>query len=227
MREIEEIKKGIKEGKKIKTIEFVSREERQGPILKMSKEEEKANKAFNDIKIKIIMEHCDEIFKLLARKGYYTYSKDEKGDPFYTPTEILVIKIMSEVLSIHKKDGYLNEIYVDNNEKEMVQECFPVFIDTSLRCFPGVIFPTEWFGDYNKKRWEEVQAFVIASILAATFGLEDTIRGFFDNRYYKDMGILLDWCINIKKVPKSRAFTIVAGEIGKSTSFVRDHYTLI
>jgi len=214
-----------KEDKEIKTINFVSREERQCPMPKMSKKEEKQNKDFNNLKTKIIMDHCDEIFKLLARKGYYTYSKDEEGKPVYTPTETLVIKIMSEVLSAHKKDGYLNEIYIDNNKKEMIQECFPVFINTALKLFPEVILPNKWFGNYDKKKWEDVQAFVIANIFAATFGLEDTIRGFFINRFYKDMGILLDWYIDVKKISKSRAFTAVASEIGKSTSYVRDHYT--
>lgn len=216
--------KEIEEGKKIETIEFFSREERQGIMPKLSKKEEKENKDFNDLKENIIMDHCDEIYKILSRKRYFDYSKDEEGEPFYTPTGLLVIKIMSEVLSVHKKDGYLNEIYLDNNKREMVQESFPVFIRTALKLFPEIIFRSEWFDTYDKKRWGEVQAFVIASMLAATFKLEEIIRVFFDNRYYKDMEILLDWCIDIKKVSKSRAFSIVAGEIGKSTSYVRDHY---
>ena len=190
---------------------------------KLSKKEEKENKDFNDLKENIIMDHCDEIFKILSRAGYLDYGKDEEGKPFYTPTELLVIKIMSEVLSVHKKDGYLNEIYIDNNKREMVQEAFPVFIRTAFKLFPEVVFPFKWFGTYDKKRWGEVQMFVIASMLAAMFKLEEIIIGFFDNMYYKDMGILLDWYINVKKVSRSRAFSIVAGKIGKSTSYVRDH----
>lgn len=214
----------IKEGKKIEPIQFVSREERQGPMPKMSKEEEKVNKDFNDLKTKIILDHCDEIFKMLARQGYYEYSKDKKGEPFYTPTETLVIKIMSGVLSIHKKDGYLNEMYVDDNEKEMRQEGFQAIMVAVFRCFPEVIFPSEWFGTYDKKKWIDIQMLVITSVLGATFGFEDTVKGFFKNRFYKDMEILLDWYIGVKNVSKSRAFSIVASEIGKSTSYVRDHY---
>jgi hypothetical protein len=221
MKEIDE----IKEGKITERKQFVSREERQGNIPKTSKKEEKRNIEFNTIKLKILEEHHNEIMRLLAREGYYEYKKDKKGKPFYDPTDMLVRKISGGIMCIHKKDGYLNEMYVDDNEEELDQEAFDANLRTVIRCFPDVIFPDEWFGTLDKKRWIDVQIVVITICFSVTFKLKVMVKCFFEHKFYEDIEVLLDWYIDVKKVSKSRAFILVAGEIGKSSSYVRDHYT--
>lgn len=217
---------GITEGKITETKNFVDREERQGNLPKrsISTEEKKQDVEFNAIRLKILEEHYDEIMRLLAREGYYEYKKDKNGKPSYGPTDMLVRKISGDIMRIHKKDGYLNEMYVDDNDDELDQEAFDANIRTSIRCFPDVIFPDEWFGSWDKKGWIDIQITVIAYVFAVTLQLKEMVKCFFENKFYEDVDILLDWYIDVKKISKSRAYILVAGEIGKSTSYVRDHY---
>lgn len=200
---------------------YLCRGERLGNI---PPEDEKETERFDAIKTKIINEHSDEILKLLARKGYYEYTKDEEGKPVYIPTDMLIRKIMGGVMYVYKKDGYLNEIYVDDNEEELMQEGFHALLCAVVRCFPDVIFPDEWFGTWDKKKLVDVQINVIANVFASNFLPKKLVKNFFKNEFHKNLQCLLDWYIDVKKVSESRAFSIVAGEIGKSTSYVRDHY---
>jgi len=184
----------------------------------------------NAIVNKIRKNHFLDILKLLARHGYYVYSKNKEGEPTFCPSEKCMIKLMSNILDIHKKDGYLNEMYVDDNIREMTQKGFLAFQDTAVRCFPNIIFPSVWFGGYPKKYWADIQMITIAFLLNASLsdndenGFLSQIKGFFENRFYKDREVLLDWHMNIRGLPKTQAFTLVAEELGKSASYVRDHY---
>lgn len=198
---------------------YVSREERQDGIPKA----DKATKKFNALIEKIIDEHAEEILKLLARAGYYEYSKGEDGELFFTPTPLLIRKIAGGFMYLYKKDGYLNEIYVDNNEEELDQESFHAIMWVVVRCFPDIIFPTQWFGNWDKKEWIDVQIAVIAHVFAACFIPNKFVKDFFNSKLYEQLPCLLDWYVNVKKVSESKAFSLVAGELCKSASYVRDH----
>ena len=199
---------------------------------KTMKEKNKQIKEADDTLIivnKIYHNQPIDILKLLARNGYYVYCKDKKGEPSFYPSEKLIIKLMSNILNIHKKDGCLNEMYIDNNVGEMRQKGFEAFQDTVTRCFPDIIFPVEWFGGYDKKYWADIQMLTLTGVLDTMLGedgkggFQEQIKGFFNNKFNKDRGVLLDWCIHIRGLSKTQAFTFVADEIDKSASYVRDH----
>lgn len=200
----------------------------------LTKEEEESNALTH----KIGKEHCIDVLRLLARKGYYLYEKKD-GEPNFQALPKLMIKIASEILARDRADGYIRELFVDENEYELRQEGYGIYQDFAKRCFPDIFFPDEWFGDYDKKTWAEAQMMVISNLLGMSFaeldndddpkkwtrGLSEMIKMFYTNHLDKDIEVLLDWQLNIVKNPKTISYTIIAGETNKSASYVRDHDT--